>query len=74
MNKLQGVKAGDEVWCGSDNFLADPQFEKVERVTTRICDMTKEEYPVIWLEGNHRFDGRTGDAINNPLGFYIVKF
>jgi hypothetical protein len=69
--ELKNLIIGDKVWCGGDSGFCDNEIETICNIEFKFDENTGEEYKVIVLEGNRKFDSRDGSAITSPTAYYI---
>ena len=69
---LDNIKVGDNVYreCYTSMGASSNGDSEVTAIITKYDEDTGEPYKVICC-GDHWFDGRTGDAMNEPTMFYI---
>ena len=65
------LEEGDKVVHTGDYSYCSTKQTTVTRVVQGYDKHSGKPYPIIYI-GEWKFDGRTGNAINPPLAYYIV--
>jgi len=70
--ELKDVNKGNKVWCGCNSGFCDDSIQQVKEILFKFDEDTGEQYKVIVLSEDHRFDSRNGKAITPPIAYCIM--
>jgi hypothetical protein len=70
-NNIADLEAGDKVNCGCSSGFCHDSIEVIKKTSFKYDENTGENYKVIHLSENRRFDSRNGEALNPPTAYTI---
>ena len=71
--KSKELQIGDVVTVTGQSSFCSTSTSKILDIKTKYDEDTGIPYKIYVTEGDHKFDGRNGWALNNPTAYYIKE-
>ncbi len=71
MIDLSKIKVGDEIYIDGDSGFCTPHYVIIKSIDVELDPRTMQEFTSITMSDGHKFDSRTGRAMNPPTAYFI---